>query len=129
MNPGSSTIGFQIERYGDVTTVVLCDATLDWRNGGHFMKQLAPALASADKVVFDLEELEWLDSSGFSILLYCQGVLQDRAGDMKLCCASDQVMDLFRVLRLHRVFEISATRSEAVQSFQLSQVGKDTCDT
>ena len=116
---------FQIERQGDVTIVVLGDATLDWRSGGRVMKRLAPILASTGKVVFDLTELKWLDSSGFSLLLYCQSKMHDRGGEMELCCASDQVMGLFRVLRLHRVFDIFATRSEAVQALQPKQTAAD----
>lgn len=122
-------MGFRTEKQGDVTIVVLGDATLDWRSGGHFMKRLAPVLATETKLLFDLTAIEWLDSSGFSLLLYCQGVLHDKAGDMKLCCASDQVMQLFRVLRLHRVFDISATRSEAVQALQPGQTAADPCGT
>jgi len=125
----ASAMGFQIERQGDVTIVVVCDATLDWRNGGHFMKRLAPVLASTEETVFDLTELKWLDSSGFSLLLYCQSKMHDKGGEMNLCCASDQVMGLFRVLRLHRVFDIFATRSEAVQALQPGQTAADRCGT
>jgi anti-sigma B factor antagonist len=67
--------------------------------------------------VFDLSRLRFTDSSGLGALISCLRKVNANGGDLKLCAMSDQVRALFELVRMHKVFDIYATREEAVRAF------------
>jgi anti-sigma B factor antagonist len=51
-------------------------------------------------------------------MLSCLRQLSGKGGDLKLCSMSRQVRALFELVRMHRIFDIYATKEEAVKAFQ-----------
>ncbi len=106
-----------IEKIGDVTVVRVALDTLDAGNEKRFKKEVISALEPHSKVVLDMSEVEFIDSSGLGVILSCYRHLQSSSGDLKLCCLNDQVRMLFELVRMHRIFDIYGTREEALSSF------------
>ena len=106
-----------IEKIGDVTVVRVALDTLDAGNEKRFKKEVISALEPNSKVVLDLSEVDFIDSSGLGVILSCFRHLQSTNGDLKLCCLNDQVRMLFELVRMHRIFDIYRTREEAFSSF------------
>ena len=71
------------------------------------------------KVVFDMTELEFFDSSGCGVLLSCLGKLNAKVGDIKLFGLTKSDRTLFELIRMHRIFDIFNTKEEAVKAYQL----------
>ena len=103
---------------GDVTIVTLPGENLDTSNAGTFKTAMAPVLESNRQVVFDLSNVEFVDSSGLGSILSCLRLLNAAGGDLKLCNMRKPVRVLFELVRMHRVFEISDTLEDAVKAFQ-----------
>ncbi|NLH99446.1 MAG: STAS domain-containing protein [Chthonomonadales bacterium] len=101
-----------------VTVVTVPGPNLDSGNADEFRTEVAPILAQSGKVVFDLGELEFVDSSGLGSFLTCLRQLNATGGDLKLCRMRKQVRTLFELVRMHRVFEILGTPAEAVAAFK-----------
>ena len=91
---------------------------LDASNSGEFKRDMAPVLQSQNKLVLDLGQLRFVDSSGLGAMLSCLRQLSAKGGDLKLCAMSKQVRALFELVRMHRIFDIYGTREEAVRAFQ-----------
>lgn len=91
---------------------------LDASNSGEFKRDMAPILQSHNKLVLDLGQLRFVDSSGLGAMLSCLRQLSAKGGDLKLCAMSKQVRGLFELVRMHRIFDIYDTREEAVRAFQ-----------
>ena len=91
---------------------------LDAGNAGDFKRDMAPMLEANTKVVLDLSQLRFVDSSGLGAMLSCLRQLSAKRGDLKLCGMSKQVRGLFELVRMHRIFDIFGTREEAVRAFQ-----------
>ena len=91
---------------------------LDASNSVEFKRDIAPVLQSQSRVVLDLSQLHFVDSSGLGAMLSCLRQLSGKGGDLKLCSMSRQVRALFELVRMHRIFDIYATKEEAVQAFQ-----------
>jgi anti-sigma B factor antagonist len=106
------------EKLGDVTVAVVPMEELDASNSADFKREVAPLLAEAKRVVFDLSRLRFVDSSGLGAFISCLRQLKARDGDLKLCGMSKQVREVFELVRLHRVFDISGTAAEAVRAFE-----------
>ena len=93
---------------------------LDANNAGDFKRDLAPVLVRHARVVLDLSQMRFIDSSGLGAMLSCLRQLSARGGDLKLCGMSKQVRALFELVRMHRIFDIYGTREEAVRGFHLT---------
>ena len=91
---------------------------LDASNSVEFKRDIAPVLQSQSRVVLDLSQLRFVDSSGLGAMLSCLRQLSGKGGDLKLCSMSKQVRALFELVRMHRIFDIYGTQDEAVRAFQ-----------
>jgi len=107
-----------IEQIAGVTVVVLPGRDLDAGNAGEFKSAIAPVLKAHSKMVFDLSQLRFIDSSGLGAFLFCLRQLSTKGGELKLCGLSNQVYQTFELVRMHRIFDIYSTKNEAVQAFQ-----------
>src|SRR3989442_12487633 len=60
----------RVEKIGDVTVVALL-GELDASNVPQFKRHIAPVLEASSKVVFDVGQLQFIDSSGLGAILSC----------------------------------------------------------
>lgn len=104
-------------KIGDVAVVELPIEELDAGNVADFKRDMAPVLDAHAKVALDLSRLRFLDSSGLGAFLSCLRRLNAKGGDLKLYAMSKQVRAVFELVRMHRIFEICATREDAVRAF------------
>jgi phosphoserine phosphatase RsbU/P len=107
----------RIEAIGNVTAVRVTVDALDAGNEKRFRKEVISVLEPNSRVVLDMSEVEFIDSSGLGVILSCYRRLSAAHGDLKLCCLSEQVRTLFELVRMHRIFDVYDTREEAMQSF------------
>lgn len=111
-----------VDKSGDVAVAAVPVDELDANNAGEFKRSMAPVLQDVHQLVLDLSKVRFMDSSGLGAMLSClrqlAGEQGSRGGDMKLCGMSKQVRVAFELVRLHRIFDIYATREEAVRAFQ-----------
>ena len=107
-----------IDRLDDVAVAALPVDELDASNSGEFKRQIAPVLQAQTKLVLDLSQLRFVDSSGLGAMLSCLRQLSAKGGDLKLSGMSRQVRALFELVRMHRIFDIYGTKEEAVHAFQ-----------
>src|SRR5688572_31361948 len=101
------------QNIGDVTIVVLPGEQLDASNAKEFKRDVAPLLEPCRKVIFDLAELRFVDSSGLGAILSCLRQLNGKGGDLKLCAMSKPVRALFELVRMHKIFDIYGTKEDA----------------
>ncbi len=69
------------------------------------------------RLILDLKGVTFIDSSGFGVFLSVMKTANNNYGYLKLCNLCDEVMELFKLLQLHNVFEIYNTREDALKSF------------
>lgn len=69
------------------------------------------------KLVLNLEGIRFIDSSGFGVFLSIMKTAANNHGHFKICNIGDEVMELFKLLQLHNVFEIHNSLEECVSSF------------
>ena len=99
-------------------TVIDCQLeNLDASNVRRFRDAIQPLLKDQTKIVLNMSQLKFVDSSGLGALISCLRDLNGRDGDLKLCEMTRSVRALFELMRMHRVFSIFETQDEAVASF------------
>jgi anti-sigma B factor antagonist len=107
-----------IENIQNITLITVPGTTLDAGSAKAFKTAILPALLPEAKVILDLSELKFVDSSGLGAMLSSLRQLNGIGGDLKLCGMNKSIRSLFELVRMHRVFEIYNTRDEAIRSFE-----------
>lgn len=109
---------FITEEHGDVLVkmVMLSRATL--READDFKNTLAEDIQNgARKIVVDLTECEFIDSTFLGALVVSLKKVTSLGGDMRLVGFQPAVHSMFELTRMYRVFESFKTKEEAVNSF------------
>ncbi len=70
------------------------------------------------KVLFDLYDLEQIDSSGIGAIIALFKRVRSNKGDVKIARLMGQPKEIFSLLRLDRVFEIHENIEKALDSFR-----------
>ena len=105
------------EKIGDVIVVTVLTEVLDASNAEEFKIATAPILEKNNKVVFEISQIKFMDSSGCGTLLSYLRQLKSSNGNLKLCGVQEPIRMLFELVRINRIIEIFDTKEEAVKSF------------
>ena len=106
------------EKVGDVAVCAVPMEELDASNAPEFKRDIASVLDANTKLVLDLSQLRFVDSSGLGAFISCLRKLNAKGGDLKLSGMSMQVRGVFELVRMHRVFDILPTKEDAVRAFE-----------
>jgi anti-sigma B factor antagonist len=69
------------------------------------------------KIVIDLSNVEYIDSTGLGILVICFTSLKKNGGALKLVNPNKRNVELLLLTKLHTVFEVFNEVQDAVNSF------------
>ena len=106
-----------VEKIGDVAIVLLPGETLEASNVQEFKGSMAPIVEANNKIVFDMSQIRFIDSTGCGICISFLIMLKDKGGGLKLCSTTAPVDSLFNLMGFDQLFGIFKTREEAVKAF------------
>jgi anti-sigma B factor antagonist len=69
------------------------------------------------RLALNLEGIRFIDSSGFGVFLSIMKTANNNHGQFKICNIRPEVMELFKLLQLHNVFDLYETQEECVKHF------------
>ncbi len=100
-------------------TLVRLNGRLDARTSSQVRATLQKLLDKEHlKIVVDLEQVPFIDSSGLAALVSGLRVAREYGGNVTLSGAQSQAQVVFRLTMLDRVFSIHPTYKEAEQSLK-----------
>lgn len=70
------------------------------------------------KVIIDMTEVSYMDSSGLGVLVGSLKNLKKSKGDMKIAGANKEIMNVFEITRLNTFFDMYKTVPEALAKFK-----------
>jgi len=108
---------FTTRKSGDVLVVRVHLKSFDLRRSREFRQGAEQAIGNEKKVVLDLAEVEFMDSSALGTLLPLMRRVTDNEGDLRIGGLQSRVQVLFELTRLYRVFSIWPDADAAVASF------------
>lgn len=110
-----------ISQHKDVTIVGLTDSKiLDEMNIAEIGQSLTHLVTLRDrpKLLLDFASVDFLSSAALGMLINVNGKVKQANGQLRLANIKPQIMEVFEITKLKRVFRISATREEALASFE-----------
>ncbi len=106
------------ERAGDDIAVIQVSGELDLYTAPRLKEELLSALEDGIlKVVIDMSGVHFIDSSALGVLIGGVKRLKPDGGSLVLVSVDENVNWIFRITGLNNVFDIFATRDEAIASF------------
>ena len=73
--------------------------------------------AKKKKVVVDLGDVSLMNSSGLGMLICVVTTMRNAGGDLKIAHATEKVVQVFKITKVHSVIEIHDTVKSAVESY------------
>ena len=116
----SDNINFELKRMGDITVFRLNEKRFDASIAGFVKGEFTILMHTEDvkKLVIDLSEVEYCDSSGLSAILLAFRILQSNDGHIRLASPTKNVKTLIEISQLDRVLTICNTVNEAVKDLE-----------
>lgn len=116
VNPNGET-DLNVVEIGDVVMLNLPFSSLDASNVAEFRMMISPILMVRKEVVLNLENMKFIDSSGFGALISCLKLVKRNNGELKLCGLTRQSRALFNMVKMNRIIEYYNAAEDAVRSF------------
>ena len=109
---------FNIEKNGKATVLKLCGKKLDMAVSpelkAEFLVLCKPKVT--EKLIVDMTEVHFCDSSGLSALLIADRAMREHGGSVHLVHVHKKVLDLIKISMLDRVFTINPTIADALKN-------------
>ncbi len=80
--------------------------------------EVTKLISPHSKLVMNLEGINYIDSTGFGMLLSILRTCKNNQSLLKLCNISPEVMELVKLLQLQTVFDIRNSLDDCVKSFE-----------
>jgi anti-sigma B factor antagonist len=106
-----------IRRIADVAVVdILGRITLG--EGNAMLREIVRELLEKEnrKIVLNLSEVQYVDSSGLGELVKTQATVRQQGGQLRLVNLNTRIRDLLQMTRLSGVFDIEENEASAIES-------------
>lgn len=110
----------QVTQTDGIQIVEIDSKAVDASSARALKAHLAPLLVPEARIVLDLAQVGFIDSTGLGVLVSCLREVHEFRGEIKLSNLTKSVRALFELVRMHRVFEIFNTSDEAVRSYAVA---------
>ncbi len=116
----SENINYEIKRTGNVAIFKLNEKRFDSAIAGFVKGELTILLHTEEvkKLIIDLSEVEYCDSSGLSAILLAFRILQSNEGQIRLASPTKNVKTLIEISQLNRVLPVCNTVNEALKELE-----------
>jgi len=116
----TDNINFEFKKENGVAIFKLQEKSFDASISGLVKAELTILLTAEDvtKLIFDLSEIEYCDSSGLSAILLSFRILQTNNGHIRLVSPQKNVRNLIEISQLDRVLPIRETVEEAISELK-----------
>jgi anti-sigma B factor antagonist len=111
-------MNLKTEKKNDIVIINVKEERLDAHNSGDLKSKMQKLFEEGNKnILIDLKDVRFIDSSGLGALVSGFKNAISHQGSLKLSALQPQVKSMFELTRLHRVFEIFASSSEALENY------------
>jgi anti-sigma B factor antagonist len=95
--------------------VLAVEGSIDIASSPKLRGELRVALeAKRPRIVVDMKEVKFVDSSGLATLIEALKKSKDYGGHLTLCCLNSTVLGVFQLANLDSIFHIVESRDEAL---------------
>ena len=102
--------------FSNQVAIVNISGSLDASNADTLKTQFTNNIKKSKKFVFDLKEMDFVDSTGLGALVACLKYSVECESVIKIANLQKKPKMLFEITRVYRIFDIFDSTEEAVKS-------------
>jgi anti-sigma B factor antagonist len=106
-------VNLNLEKVNGYSVLTILDERIDAHNSGELKEYLLQMIEDGENQIIQLRYVRFIDSSGLGALLSGNKHILTKSGRLILVNIQKQVLSMFELTRLNRVFEIYASLDEA----------------
>jgi anti-sigma B factor antagonist len=107
----------KLEKINDYSVLTIQDERIDAHNSGELKAYLLQMIeGGATHIIVQLGQVRFIDSSGLGALLSGNKLILAKSGKLALVDIQRQVLSMFELTRLNRVFDIYTDINEAFEN-------------
>ena len=107
----------KLEKLNAYSVVFIQEERIDAHNSGELKDYILHLIELGEiNIIIQLENVRFIDSSGLGALLSGYKNAAAKSGKLALACCRPQVLSMFELTRLNRVFELYTDVNEAVEN-------------
>lgn len=115
----SDTVNFELKTENNIAIFKLNESRFDSQIAGLVKAEFTILLSDEiNKLVVDMSEIEYCDSSGLSSLLLAFRILQSQEGHIRIASPQKSVRTLIQISQLDRILPIYDSVEEAVRDLE-----------
>jgi len=112
------SVKLTIRKVGDVTVIDAVGRITLGEGASTFRDQVRDLAAAGDKkLLLNLAEVTYIDSSGIGELVSGFTTIANQGGQLKLLQLTKRIQDLLQITKLYTVFEVFEDEATGVRSF------------
>ncbi len=105
------------ETYSDEVGVVTLAGEIDIYAAPDFKEALVTGIdAGARRMIVDLTDVTFIDSTALGVLVSGARRVRPRDGNLDVVCTDENIIRIFEITGLDRVFDIHLSRTEAIEA-------------
>jgi len=105
------------EAPSDDIGVVVLEGEIDIYSAPEFKEVLVNSIeGGAHRIIVDLTEVTFIDSTALGVLVSGAKRVRPRNGNLDIVCSDENIIRIFEITGLDRIFGIYASRDEAVKA-------------
>jgi anti-sigma B factor antagonist len=106
-------MNLNLEKINDCSVLIIQEERIDAHNSGELKEYILHLIEEGENtIIVQLEKVRFIDSSGLGALLSGYKNTAAKSGKLALSNVQPQVLSMFELTRLNRVFEIYADLNE-----------------
>ena len=107
----------EYEATSDDVGIVILEGEIDIYSAPQFKEVLLNGIeGGARRVIVDLSDVTFIDSTALGVLVSGAKRVRPRNGNLDIVCTDENIIRIFEITGLDRIFGIYATRVEAVKA-------------
>lgn len=106
------------EKKQEDITIIYLNGFLDAHTSNVLEKKFEELLSLKNfKIVVNFSALTYISSAGLGVFMAYIETMRNNEGDIKLCCMSDKIFNIFDMLGFPVLFNITKDENEAITKF------------
>jgi anti-sigma B factor antagonist len=106
----------ELEKHGDSAAVVILEGEIDIYSAPRFKEILLEGIdEGANHIIVDLSKVTFIDSTALGVLVSGAKRVRPSKGSLDIVCADDNIVRIFEITGLNRIFGIYDSRNEALR--------------
>lgn len=109
----------QMETKGKIG-IVRIEERIDAVNASDLKKQFSDWLETTNQFIFDMKDVDFIDSTGLGAIVACLKYASEVNGDLKLATLPPKPRMIFEITKAYRIFDIYDDVESALEAYQQS---------